>query len=137
MAAYQFPSGHMCGPRSIITLFRFTLAGCAAVQQCHERVHTALTPYIGRTIADYVLDHGPPTNIVDLGSGKKGFQWLTTKTRTVSIVAHATKPDPALSDGVIEHWRWQGSADAHQHVSTCALLRSCASASCASCFFLF
>ena len=108
MAAYQFPSWHMCGPRSIITLFCFTLAGCAAVQQRHERMHTALTPYIGRTIADYVLDHGPPTNIVDLGSGKKGFQWLTTKTRTVSIVAHATKPDPALSDGVIEHWRWQG-----------------------------
>ena len=32
-----------------------------------------LTPYIGRTIADYVLDHGPPTNTVDLGPGKKGF----------------------------------------------------------------
>jgi len=32
--------------------------------------------------------------------------WVEVETEsTVSIVAHATKPDPALSDGVIEHWR--------------------------------
>ena len=109
MAAYQFPSGHMCRSRSIVTLLCFALAGCAtATQQRHERMHTALTPYIGRTIADYVLDHGPPTNTVDLGPSKKGFQWLTTQSCTVSIVAHATKPDPSLADWVIEHWRWQG-----------------------------
>jgi MFS superfamily sulfate permease-like transporter len=59
-------------------------------------------------IADCVLDHGPPTNTVDLGPSKKGFQWLTTQSCTVSIVAHATKPDPPLADWVIEHWRWQG-----------------------------
>ena len=76
-------------------------------------MHTALTPYIGRTIADYVLDHGPPANTVDLGPSKKGFQWLTTQRCTVSIVAHATKPDPSLADWVIEHWRWQGCVDAH------------------------
>jgi hypothetical protein len=109
MAAYQFPSGHMCRPRSIVTLLCFALAGCAsAVQQRSERMHTSLTPYIGRTVADYALDHGPPTNTVDLGPSKKGFQWLTTKSCTVSIVAHATKPNPELSDWVIEHWRWQG-----------------------------
>jgi hypothetical protein len=93
---------------SIVVLLCFALAGCAAVQQRHERMHATLNPYIGRTIADYALDHGPPTNIVDLGPGKKGFQWLATETCTVSITAHATKPDPALSDWVIEHWRWQG-----------------------------
>jgi hypothetical protein len=95
--------------RIIVLALCLALAGCASTtQQRQERMHTALTPYIGRTIADYAVDHGPPTNTVDLGPGKKGFQWLATQGCTVSIVAHATKPNPALSDWMIEHWRWQG-----------------------------
>jgi hypothetical protein len=95
------PGPPACGA---VTLLCFALAGCAtATQQRHERMHTALT----LTSAD-VLDHGPPANTVDLGPSKKGFQWLTTQRCTVSIVAHATKPDPSLADWVIEHWRWRG-----------------------------
>jgi hypothetical protein len=76
-------------------------------------MHVSRTPYIGRTVADYARDHGPPTNTVDLGPGKKAFQWLTTSTCTISMVAYATKPDTTPSDWVINIGAGRGIADAH------------------------
>ena len=61
MAAYQFPSGHMWRPRSIVTLLCFALAGYAtATQQRHERMHTALTSYIGRALLPINGHHREP-----------------------------------------------------------------------------
>jgi hypothetical protein len=103
--------------------------GCVADHQAADqaaRMDGALTPYVGRTIADYVLDRGPATNTIDMGANKRGFQWHLTeqtagavvplsgmlvavppgqKSCTVALVASATKPSPALSDWVIESWR--------------------------------
>jgi hypothetical protein len=89
----------------------------------------ALTPYVGRTVADFVLDRGPPTNTIDMGPNKRGFQWLVTaqtagavvpvsgmlvtvpprqQSCSVSLIASTTKKSPALSDWIIESWRWNG-----------------------------
>ena len=104
------------------------LCGCAAQLQS-KKMETALTPYIGRSIADYSLDHGPPSNTIDMGPNKRGFQWVITgqspsaivplsgmlvavpshaQTCSVCLVASTGKPSPALSDWIIESWRWNG-----------------------------
>jgi hypothetical protein len=104
------------------------VGGCAAQIQA-KKMDTALTPYVGKSIADYALDRGPPTNTIDMGGNKRGFQWVITgqspaavvplngaliavpshqQTCTVSLVASTTKPSPALSDWIIESWRWNG-----------------------------
>jgi hypothetical protein len=92
-------------------------------------METSLTPYVGKSIADFTLDRGPPSNTIDMGGNKRGFQWVVTKqspagivplsgtliavpshqlTCTVSLVASTIKPSPALSDWIIESWRWNG-----------------------------
>jgi hypothetical protein len=89
----------------------------------------SLTPYIGKSIADFALDRGPPTNTIDMGANKRGFQWVVTRpspagviplngaliavpsheqTCSVSLVASTVKPSPALSDWIIESRRWNG-----------------------------
>jgi hypothetical protein len=108
------------------------LSSCIADQQAIQatRMRDALTPYIGRSIADYVVDRGPPTTTVDLGGNKRAFRWQITgqtagavvpisgaliavpprqQTCMVSLVASAAKQSPALSDWIIEDWRWNGA----------------------------
>jgi hypothetical protein len=108
------------------------LSGCVADQQAIQatKMRDALTPYIGRSIADYVVDRGPPTTTVDLGGNKRAFQWQISgqtagavvpisgaliavpprqQTCMVSLVASARKQSPALSDWIIEDWRWNGA----------------------------
>ena len=100
------------------------VGGCAA-----QKMEKALNPYIGKSIADYALDRGPPTNSIDMGGNKRGFQWVMTRQSpaalvplsgaliavpsheqicSVSLVASTLKPSPALSDWIIESWRWNG-----------------------------
>jgi hypothetical protein len=82
------------------------VGGCAAQLQA-KKMDTALTPYVGKSIDDFALDHGPPTNTIDIGGNKRGFQWVITgqsQTCTVSLVASTIKPSPALSDWIIESW---------------------------------
>ena len=104
------------------------VGGCAAQMQS-DKMEKVLSPYIGKSIADFALDRGPPTNTIDMGNNKRGFQWVITKpspgaivplsgvliavpshhqTCTVAFVASTTKPSPALSDWIIESWRWNG-----------------------------
>jgi len=105
------------------------VGGCAAQLQTNK-MEKALSPYAGRSIADFALDYGPPANTIDLGTNKRGFQWVKTgqspaavlplstgaligvpshlQTCTVSLVASTIKPSPALSDWIIESWRWNG-----------------------------
>ena len=35
----------------------------------------SVNAYIGRSVADVAVDRGPPTNVVDVGSSKRDFQW--------------------------------------------------------------
>src|ERR1700730_9968309 len=58
--------------------------GCAArerdrAEQLQKtRMESALTPYVGRSIADFMLDRGPATNAIDMGGNKRAFQWRIT-----------------------------------------------------------
>lgn len=111
------------------------LPGCAAqerarVEQLQKtRMEFALTPYVGRSIADFMLDRGPATNAIDMGGNKRAFQWKITgqtpgavvplsgvlvavppqqQTCMVSLLASTSKSNPAMSDWVIDSWRWNG-----------------------------
>jgi hypothetical protein len=107
------------------------LLGCAsAAEKQTAKMEGALTPYVGRSIADYALDHGPPTSSIDMGGNRRGFQWQMTRQTPaavvplagsliavpsrqescmVSLVASSSKPDAALSEWIIENWRWNGA----------------------------
>src|SRR5258708_32681229 len=128
--------------RGLIHLFLglimcFFLTSCAlqqAVQQHQERqsrMTRSLNAYIGKSVADVTLGHGPPTNIIEMGANKRGFQWEVTTERPemampapgsniavtlppsqetclVSFVASTTTPSPSLSDWIIESSQWKG-----------------------------
>jgi hypothetical protein len=99
-----------------------------AVQQA--KMDAALRPYVGKTIADFALDRGSNYSVIDIGQGKRGFQWVWTRQTpsvslpvagtvvtspsqtqscTVTMIASTTKTTPALGDWVIESWRWNGA----------------------------
>jgi hypothetical protein len=130
--------------RQIIHLSRgfglvFLLASCSwqqAIQQHQEqqsRMTRSLNAYVGKSVADVALDRGPPTNTIDMGPGKRGFEWeITTETPEVakpapgssiaatvpasqqtclvSLVAWTTNPSPSLSDWIIESTQWKGGS---------------------------
>jgi hypothetical protein len=109
----------------------FMLVGCvSAADQQNKKMESALTPYVGRSVAEFALAHGPPTNAIDMGANKKAFQWVITgqtagavvplggtlvtvppreQTCRVSLVANAYKPSAALSDWIVESWQWNGA----------------------------
>jgi hypothetical protein len=94
------------------------------------RMEQALSRYVGRPVSEYILDRGPPTSTFEIGPGKKGFQWRIAgqtvgavvpvsgmlvavppkeETCMVSLIASARKPFPAMSDWIVESWRWNGA----------------------------
>ena len=68
------------------------LFGCAEETQ-RNKMEAALSPWVGRSIADYVLSRGPPTNTVNLGPDKRGFQWVLT-----GVAVPSRCPGRCLSD---------------------------------------
>jgi len=91
----------------------------------------SVNSYVGKSIAAVVLDRGPPTNTIDMGPNKRGFEWqIATETPEVatpapgssiaatippsqqiclvSFVASTANPSPSLSDWVIESSQWKG-----------------------------
>ena len=63
------------------------LLGCAsAAQQQTTKMETALTPWVGRSIGDYVAERGPPTTTIDLGDNKRAFQWQMTRQTPGAVV---------------------------------------------------
>jgi len=117
----------------------FLLASCSwqqAIQQHQEqqsRMTRSLNAYVGKSVADVALDRGPPTSTIDMGAGKRGFEWeITTEalevakpapgsfvastvpagqqTCLVSFVAWTNKPAPSLSDWIIESTQWKGGS---------------------------
>jgi hypothetical protein len=113
----------------VLLLCCVALLGCAAQQQT-TRMETALSPWVGRSIADFVAERGPPTTNIDLGGNKRAFQWQVTRQTPgavvslagslitvpsreescmVSLVASSGKTAPTLSDWMIERWSWNGA----------------------------
>ena len=108
--------------RVIIIASSISLLGCEAQMQ-QNKMGAALSPWVGRSIADYVLSRGPPTNTVNLGPDKRGFQWVLTgvapggvvpvpprqQTCVISFEAETRSANPALADWTITSWRWNGA----------------------------
>jgi len=45
---------------------------CLLLTQCARSI---MKSYEGKTIADVVIDYGPPINAFDMGDGRRAFQW--------------------------------------------------------------
>jgi hypothetical protein len=115
------------------------LASCSlyqAVQQYQEqqgRMTRSLNAYVGRSVADVALERGPPTNTIDLGPKKRGFEWQFAAARpemampapasgvaatlppgeemcSVSLVASNATSSPSLSDWIVESAQWKGAS---------------------------
>jgi hypothetical protein len=91
-------------------------------------MEATLTAYVGRSIADFAREHGPPRNVVNIEPNKRSFEWIMTGQGTpgkmpltgfamssqqlscmVSLVASSTKASSELSDWIIESWHWNGN----------------------------
>jgi hypothetical protein len=57
------------------------LGGCAS---------QIMRGYIGKDIREVVLDYGPPANAMDMGDGRRAFQWIMNSTYTTPVVANTT-----------------------------------------------
>lgn len=121
----------------LLLLFAMALGGCASTsatsawEQQNIKMGELLSPYVGRSIADYVVEKGPPATATQLSADKKLFEWIWSRQTTgaavalsngmvlsrpagtesckVSIVAKATVPNPTLSQWIIEGSRWEGA----------------------------
>lgn len=103
------------------------LADCNARQ---ERMQTALDAYVGRSVAEFVADHGDPTSSVKLSNTETAFRWVITgqgvgavvpiggslivapptqRVCTVTVRATTQTPNPELKDWIIQGWNWQGA----------------------------
>lgn len=99
-------------------------------QQLASSGNFALNPWIGRSVADFVVQRGPPATSIDLGGNKRAFQWRMTRQTLaaviplgsalvgvppreesclVSLVASSSKVSPTLSDWTIEKWNLNGA----------------------------
>ena len=56
----------MCRSPPVILLVLFFMAGCAS---------THMQQYLGKDIREVVMDSGPPENVLDLGDGRRAFQF--------------------------------------------------------------
>ena len=129
--ARQRPEWDMIRPRPLLIPL-FTVASCAlascATQDQKDRMESGLTSSVGRSIADFALEHGPPRSSANLGANRRSFEWIiagqpTGSTMpitgfpispqqlscTVSLTAATTKASPELSDWKIESWHWNGN----------------------------
>lgn len=56
------------------------VASCLLLMQCASSI---MKSYEGKTIADVVIDYGPPINAFDMGDGRRAFQWNIQSSYTV------------------------------------------------------
>ena len=85
---------------------------------------------MGRSVAEFVADHGDPTSTVELSDHERAFRWVITgrgigavipvggslvvapptqRLCTVSLRASTQSPNPELKDWIIQNWNWQGA----------------------------
>ena len=68
-------TGRKWVPKALLAAALLAMAACAS---------DIMKNYIGQPIESVVLDYGPPTAIVDLGSGERAYQWRKISTNVVS-----------------------------------------------------
>lgn len=105
--------------------------GCASgLDRQQSKMFDALSPFVGKTIADYELSKGQPENVIELGPNRRGFQWrfggqspgavlpiggaiVAVPPRQlecrVTLTASSSKANPNTYDWIIESYRWDGS----------------------------
>lgn len=54
------------------------LIGCAS---------QIMKTYIGKDVREVMLDYGPPANAIDMGNGKRAFQWVMDSSYTTPTTA--------------------------------------------------
>jgi hypothetical protein len=61
---------------SIVLAACIGVIGCVSgAQQRTTALEERLIRCVGHSMADVIIDHGPPTNTIDLGGNKRLFQW--------------------------------------------------------------
>lgn len=43
--------------------------------------------YVGKDVRDVMLDYGPPANAMDMGDGRRAFQWVMNQSYTMPSYA--------------------------------------------------
>lgn len=103
------------------------IAGCNPQQ---HRMEFALHAYVGRSVAEFVADHGDPTSTVKLSDSESAFRWVITgqgvgavipmggsfivapptqRVCTVTLRATTQSSNPEFKDWIIRSWQWQGA----------------------------
>ena len=110
------------------------LSGCVTTQEQIQadqqtRMETALTPWIGQSVASYVAVHGDPTTSVALNEHTTAFRWVMTGSSTGAVIpvmgtlmvvpprqlqcmvafqATTSAKTPQLKDFTITKYTWEG-----------------------------
>ncbi len=61
-----------------------TLSGCVA---------STMRGYIGQDVRQVELAYGPPSNVIDLGSGARAYQWTRISASNTPVTAVTTTKD--------------------------------------------
>lgn len=64
-----------------LLVFPLFVAGCAS---------QILESYVGKSITEPILDYGPPANVVELGDGKRAYQWAMTNSGVIPMTSPAS-----------------------------------------------
>ena len=83
----------------------FALGGCAT---------QVLENYVGTSLAQPVMDHGPPSAAFDMGDGRRAFVWTKTKRYTAPGTVVSSGSAFTASSGTLRsngnHWTYTGQA---------------------------
>ena len=66
---------------TILSVILVLLGGCAS---------KIMESYIGKDVRTVVLRYGPPANAIDLGRGKRAFQWIMNSSYTTPTYVSTT-----------------------------------------------
>ena len=68
-------TGRKWAPKALLAAALLAMSACAS---------DIMKNYVGQPVESVVLDYGPPTAIVDLGSGERAYQWRKISTNVVA-----------------------------------------------------
>ena len=88
-------------PKALAAAALLTISACAS---------DIMKNYVGQPVESVVLDYGPPTEIVDLGSGERAYQWRKISTNVVAgstsgevrRTKHGTEYETTETPGYVE-----------------------------------
>lgn len=61
--------------------------GLIALSGCATEI---MQGYVGRSIQEPILDYGPPVNVVEMGEGRRAFQWQITDSGMIPMTSPTT-----------------------------------------------